>query len=253
MTNKPPTARELALRWGISRRVADEWRADGVPLESDDGTVAWFTGLDPNLQARKPPAFRKKIAAIRAAKKGPATVSPGDDAAYKAFEAKYESEENNDQTALAVLKKQQAFYLAKHRAASESDDEATASSAMKQIKELSSVIHDMELRAQKLGRDMGDLVPRKDLETPARFLGYHLLRCADAALTSLAKALTERDPSLPPPTAEEIVALGEPLFLRAVVFDPMQRATAGDNEAAPPAWLVDALRDGMTEVVEQTP
>ena len=52
-----------------------------------------------------------------------------------------------------------------------------------------------------LGRDMGDLVPRKDLETPARFLGYHLLRCADAALASLAKAITERDPALPP-TAE---------------------------------------------------
>jgi hypothetical protein len=38
--------------------------------------------------------------------------------------------------------------------------------------------------------------------------------------------------------------------LRAVVFDPMQRAIAGDNGAAPPAWLVEAMRAGLDEVVE---
>jgi len=118
------------------------------------------------------------------------------------------------------------------------------------LAKLEGVIHDGQLRAKKLGIEAGDLVPRKDLETPARFLGYHLLRCADAALSALAKAITERDPSLPPPTAEEIFALGEPLILRAVVFDPMQRAIAGDNGAAPPGWLVEALRAGLDEVVE---
>ena len=111
-------------------------------------------------------------------------------------------------------------------------------------------LHDAQLRAKKLGIDSGDLVRRDELERPAKFLGYHLLRCADAALGQLAKLLTERDPSLPPLTVGEVREMGEPLLLTALVLQPIAKAMEGDNGAAPPRWLVEAMKAGMEEVIE---
>ena len=231
---------ERAAYWNVSGRVMYKMLADGAPVDSDEGMRQWYASLSPDTQAKLTPAFRAKLVAGM-----PKGLS--NDADYKTFEAAYSP---NDQTVLADLKKQLAFYMFKHRSASEIGDGVGASEAMRQIKELSSVVHDSELRAQKLGRDLGDLVPRADLERPARFLAYHLMRCADGALAKLAKLITERDPKLPPITAPEIRQMGEPIMLTAFVFEPMDRAMLNDNSAAPPAWLVDAMRDGMTEVIE---
>ena len=118
------------------------------------------------------------------------------------------------------------------------------------LAKMEGTLHDAQLRAKKLGIDSGDLVRRDELERPARFLGYHLLRCADAALGQLARQLTERDPSLPPLTVGEVRAMGEPLLLTALVFQPLVKAMEGDNGAAPPRWLVEAMKAGMEEVVE---
>ncbi len=224
-----------------------KYRKAGYPVESDEGMRSWYAGLAPETQAKLTPEFRGEILKCGASSKPPGTLAT--DADYKTFEAAYKPEAG-DQTVLADLKKQLAFYMFKHRAASELNDGPGASEAMRQIKELASVVHDSELRAQKLGRDMGDLVPRKELEVPARFLGYHLLRCADAALSKLAKAITEREPNAPPITPEEVRRLGEPLLLTALVYDPMAKAMAGDNGAAPPDWLLAAMKDGLAEVVE---
>ena len=158
---------------------------------------------------------------------------------------------DNDPNVLADLKRQMAFFLHKHRQASEGNDSAGAAEAMRQITDLSSVIHDFEIRQQRLGRDLGDLVPRSELEHVARFIGLHLLRCADAAIASIAKVLTDRDPALPSPDAKEIRALIEPLLITNLVFQPIERAAAGTNSAAPPAWLVKALLEGRAEVVEE--
>ena len=215
---------------------------NGVPVDSDEEMRKWYASQTPDTQNKLTPEFREKI--IASMPKGEASSAD-----YREFEKTY-SEEKGDKTVLADLKKQLAFYMFRHRLASEKNDGVGASEAMRQIKELSSVVHDMELRSQKLGKDLGDLVPRVALEMPARFLAYHLLRCADGALWKLAKAITERDPKLPTITAPEIRALGEPLFLTALVFDPMERAMQADNGAAPPEWLVKAMKDGLSEVVE---
>ncbi len=51
-------------------------------------------------------------------------------------------------------------------------------------------------------------------------------------------------------TENEVRAIAEPLFLTAIVFQPMVRALEGDHPARPPSWLVAALRAGVDEVVE---
>lgn len=241
----PGYSKERAEHWAVDLRVMQKWIAAGVPVHDDAEMGRWYAGLSPDVQGKLTPAFRQKITGGR----GAVGKSIATDADYKTFEATY-SAEVGDQTVLADLKKQLAFYMFKHRAASELNDGVGASEAMRQIKELASVVHDSELRAQKLGKDLGDLVPRENLETPARFLGYHLLRCADAALNQLAKQMTERDPALPAMTAKEIRVMGEPLLLTALVFEPMKRAMEGDNGAAPPEWLLAALKAGLEEVVE---
>lgn len=238
----PGYAVERAKFWGVSLRVMTRLLSQGVPVDSMEAMRSWYASLPPDTQGKITAALREKIVGATG-KRGKS------DADYEAFIAGY-SEEQGDKTVLADLKKQLAFYMFKHRGASERNNGVGASEAMRQIKELASVVHDTELRAQKLGRDMGDLVPRADLERPARFLAYHLLRCADAALHKIAKDIAERDPKLPMITAPEIRLLGEPLLLTALVFDPMTRAMEGDNGAAPPEWLVKAMKDGLTEVVE---
>ena len=121
---------------------------------------------------------------------------------------------------------------------------------MRQIKELAGVIHDMELRAQKLGRDLGDLVPRSALEGPARQMAYQLMRCADAVVDQLGKALIGRDQSQPI-TVQEVKEIAEPILLNAYVLQPMVQASNGDNPGAPPPWLVSVMKEGINEVLEE--
>lgn len=234
--------KERAARWKCSIRVMQKLIKAKVPVHSDLEMGRWYGGLSPDQQEKMTPSMRAEIVAV-----GGGSTKPDKD--HKEFTALY-SEEAGEKTVLADLKRQLAFFLFRHKKAAKDNDGVKVSEALRQIKELASIVHDTEIRAHKLGRDMGDLVPRADLERPARFLAYHLLRCADAALAKLAKAIAERDPKLPAITAPEIRSLGEPLFLTALVFEPMERAMAGDNGAAPPEWLMKAMKEGMSEVVE---
>jgi hypothetical protein len=225
------------------------WLRKEVPVESTEKMIAWYAGLPGSHQSRLTPDFRKRVTELRI-ELAQGSKNPLSDPEFEAFEKSYSKGEINDQTALADLKKQFAFYQFKQRACSARKDEAGASAALNQLKDLGSVIHDMELRAQKLGRDLGDLVPRSDLETPARFIAYHLMRCADSSINELVKALTRADPTGAPLTPEEIRALIDPILLNAFVLQPIRRASTGENTSAPPPWLVAALEAGLAEVLE---
>jgi hypothetical protein len=245
---QPGFTKERAEFWRVSVRVMQLWINRGVPVESVEKMIAWYAGLPVAQQNRLTASFKARVTELRIAGSGGggAHVDPE----WASFEAEYSAGAVSDQTALAEMKKQAAFYSYKQRLCSQRNDHAGASASLNQLKDLSSVIHDMELRAQKLGRDLGDLVPRKTLEEPARFIGYHLLRCADAVLAEIAAALTTGDPTGARLTAEEITHRIEPILLNAYVLRPIERAAAGDNTAAPPDWLVAALRAGAAEVIE---
>ena len=231
-------------------RVMQLWLRKEVPVENVSKMVAWYAALPGAQQAKLTPAFRKRITEERIKLTASSDKSGAPDPEYAEFESSYSSGGINDQTALADLKKQFAFYQWKQRTCSQRKDEAGASAALNQLKDLGSVIHDIELRAQKLGRDLGDLVPRKTLESPARFIGMHLLRCADAAISEVIAALKVSDPTSAPLTPEEIQFRIEPILLNAFILQPIRRAAHGDNPAAPPDWLVAALEAGLAEVLE---
>jgi hypothetical protein len=240
--------KERATFWRVSDRVMQLWLNRSVPVDSVEKMIAWYAGLPAAQQNRLTATFKARVTELRLAsgRGSGALVDPE----WASFEAEYSTGSVSDQTALAEMKKQAAFYSYKQRLCSQRNDHAGASAALNQLKDLSSVIHDMELRAQKLGRDLGDLVPRKTLEEPARFIGYHLLRCADAVCAEISAALTQGDVTGARLTAEEIVQRIDPILLNAYVLRPIERAAAGDNTAAPPDWLVAALRAGAAEVIE---
>lgn len=234
--------------WRVSVRVAQQWIAKGVPVDDDAKMADWFAGLPAAKQARLTPQFRQRIAELQTEHDAGARRLA--EAELAEFNSTYKPGDVQEKSALADLKRQFAFFLFKQQKCAERGDKAGTAEAMTQVAQLSGVIHDMELRAQKLGKDLGDLVPRKTLEAPARHLGYHLLRCADAVCAEIVGALTRRDPSGPPLVAEEIRAAVEPILLNAYILQPLVRASHGDNPAAPPPWLVAAMRAGAAEVLE---
>jgi hypothetical protein len=221
------------------------WIKAGVPVDDTGRMVQWYAAQPLATQNKLTPEFRRRVTEIRLDAEG---GRPGFDPEWEDFEKAYSANKPGDKTELDELKKLAAFYRHKQLRCSQRNDYAGAAAALNQLKPLSDLIHDMELRTQKLGRDLGDLVPRKTLEGPARVMGYHLLRCADAAIAELVKALTVAGEPL---ASTEIAARIEPILLNALVLQPIVRASNGTNDAAPPAWLVSALRAGAADALEE--
>jgi hypothetical protein len=230
--------------------VMQMWLRDLVPVENTGKMIAWYAALPIAQQNKITPAFRQRVTELRLAADNASTDGALLDPEWQDFEKSYSTNKPGDQSELDELKKLAAFYRHKQLKCSQRKDDAGASAALNQLKPLSDLIHDMELRAQKLGRDLGDLVPRKTLEAPARFIGYHLLRCCSAAQAELVNALTVRDPTLAPLLPAEIAARIEPILLNVFVLQPIVRAAEGLNSAAPPDWLVAALRAGASDVLD---
>lgn len=225
-----------------------QWLAKSVPVDDLPKMIDWYAGLPAKKQSKLTPEFRHRVAELRIRQDTDSTVAAARELAE--FNAQYKPGEQQEQTALADLKRQFAFFLFKQQKCSERGDKAGTAEAMQQVAQLSGVIHDMELRAQKLGRDLGDLVPRKLLEKTAHFIGYNLLRCADALNAEIVTSLTRGDPGGARLTGEEIAARIDPILLNAYVLQPVVRASSGDNPAAPPDWLAASLRAGAAEVLE---
>lgn len=249
---------ERAKFWCVSVRVIQLWLKKFIPVDDPRKMIAWYATLPAKSQSKLTPSFRRRVTELRLQiDRAPASAVRGKslpgDPEFAAFEEQYTAGDSADKTTLADLKKQFGFYLFKQRACTARQDDAGASEAGRQLTALGGVIHDMELRAQKLGRDLGDLVPRRVLEDTARTIGYHLLRCADALLAELVTALTRCDPGGAPLGPAEVRAIAEPIVLDAAVLQPIVRASFGDNPAAPPDWLVAALRAGLADVLENVP
>lgn len=249
----PGYTRERAEFWRVSVRVMQLWLRRDLPVDSVEKMISWYAGLSSSRQSRLSASFRARVtelrlrAAANAGKKNSSSADPE----WADFERHYSANSPGDQTELAELKKLAAFYRHKMLLCSQRSDHAGASAAQNLHKDIASVIHDMELRAQKLGRDLGDLVPRSLMETTARHIGYHLLRCADSCLSELVRVLTVTDPAAAPLLPEEIRARVEPVLLNSHVLQPIRAAARAANPAAPPPWLVASLEAGLAEVLEE--
>lgn len=210
--------------------------------------LAWYAGMPAHRQSKLSAGFRRRLTEIQIRQNAGSGAAATSDIAE--FDRTYNPGAEQEKTALADLKRQFAFYLFKQRRASERGDKASATEATAQIKQLGDVIHDMELRSLKMGRDLQDLVPKTLLADTARFMAYHLFRAADSVIDEVIAALTRGDPAGARLGPEEIRSALEPILLNAYVLRPIERAALADNPAAPPQWLVASLRSGAAEVLE---
>jgi hypothetical protein len=241
-----------------------QWIKKEVPVDSDRKMIDWYAQLPAKSQSKLTTRFRRRITEVRLNTtnpvENPPTPSSGSAASqdqqdpdFAEFERQYSAGARADKTALADLKKQFQFFLYKQRVTTERNDQAAASECTRMLTQLGGLIHDMELRDQKLGRDLGDLVPRSTLENVARHIPYHLLRCVDTLIAEITAALTRRDPTGAPLTPGEIEAELEPILLDRAILQPIRRAAHGSNPAAPPDWLVRSLETGLSDILENPP
>ncbi len=119
------------------------------------------------------------------------------------------------------------------------------------LRYLSGVIHDEELRAQRLGREIGDIIPRADYERQLRAIAYWLVRSVDDAKAALAPRLAAAS-ATGPLFRQEVDAILEPVLLTTRVLEPLRRAAdlpAGTGAALPP-WALAAMRAAMRAVLD---
>lgn len=239
---------DRALFWGCKSQQMYRMITDGVPVDDVKEMLKWHSALTSKAKRMLTPAFRVRLNEERSKLEG---VLPGiaDTAAEEAeFEKGYKPGIEDDQDNLAELKREQAFYLFRMKKARLRNDYSAEEDAAKQYRMFSDLLHDCELRAKKLGKDMSDLVPRGILEHHGRFIAYHLLRCADGAIEDIVSVMAQMGCALP---AAHIRNALEPILLSSDYLEPYYRASEGDNQAAPPPWLVAAFKSGAADVLEQ--
>jgi hypothetical protein len=246
-----------------------------APVDSVDAMIAWFVALPSARQTKLSPGLRRRITALRmerdraatSASHSPSSPSsappplpgtPGTPAADPYWSAFQRERATRGTTAPAsaedsltrtrLLRDYAQFKL---EAAQSANDLAAASDAAALFKLNSDIIHDEELRAQKLGREIGDIIPRADYERQLRALAYWLVRTVDDAKATLAPRLAAAS-ATGPLFRQEVDAILEPVLLTTRVLDPLRRSAdlpPGTGAALPP-WALNALRTALASCLE---
>lgn len=280
-------AADVASFWCVHLRTAQRWlaepgRAKSPPtpplaaLEDPQAMVAWFCRLPSASQSKSTATFRARIDAFRIAlergqpiEKPPGrsseTESPADPATprnpsftdpdYEAFLAERAARaatkgpgDGPAHRTLDSLKLRFDFAdykigLAQSRGLHAEVREWTDTAAR-----LAGVIHDEELRADKLGRELGDTLPRVEVERILRALPFWTLRAIDDLLATLCPAIAARSAS--PLFPEEVRQLIEPHLISAHLLAPYVRASQVNAGTALPTWAVAALRSSLAATLE---
>lgn len=258
----------VAERWCVDVRTAQRWLArqgQHTPppgaVDSDDAMLAWVASLPSAIQAKLSSRFRARIASLRIQRErhggppptlpaGAAGATPSSlDPDYAEFLAKHGESPARDSSLLADLKLQAAFAVFKLQRAQARGDLGAVKDATETLRYISGVIHDEELRAQKLGREIGDILPRAEAERILRALPYWLLRSVDELLADVCKRLAAASAS-GPLFIEEIRQLLEPALLSHRVLAPFARAAQINAGTTLPRWAVDAMRESLAATLE---
>jgi hypothetical protein len=234
------TAPEIAQRWAVSLRTAQQWRKTNVPAHDEAEMVAWYRSHSPASQKRFDARFRAKIGEARVRLKidVPAKqAAPGATAAPR-----------TDQQVLTELKRLRDVAISRLSSATESSDMASIAEQTRQIEHLSAVVHDEELRAHKLGRELGEIMERGEVERFVRSEKWWRLRGIDHALASVIPKLIAAGAAAPL-TRDSIVNVLEPALLDETLVKPMEGALRGKGMALP-EWFVAIQREALGDLIE---
>jgi hypothetical protein len=231
--------------------------------------LAWVASLPSAIQAKLSPAFRAEVTRMRIAiERGATPSAPTDqrgsaspsissgpardsiDSDWAEFQRTHASDgaAPRESTLLADLKLQAAVALFKLQRAQARGDTAAVKDATENLRYVSGVVHDEELRAQKLGREVGDILPRAEAARLLRALPYWLMRGVDDLLATLCPALARA--SSQPLYEEEIRAILEPHLLTTRVIEPFERASRINAGTTLPPWAIDEMRTAAATYIE---
>lgn len=256
--------KERAKFWGVSVRVMQKMLTARPPWPVDDvpAMLRRVASMPAASQRKLTKSFRRRVDEIRVAQAQNPSGAPGAattpghiptdslaDPDYAEFLRTHAQTPSRDGDILAALKTRRAFAAYKLELAQSRGDLAAVKDATEQLRYISGVIYDEETLAQKLGREIGDQLPRAEVERLARALAYWSLRCTDEILVATCKPLADASAS-GPLFPEEVRTLLEPVLLSARVFTPLVRALKSPTALALPAWLVDAHRAALADVIE---
>lgn len=242
---------ERANFWAVSLRTMQKMLAENPPWPVDDteAMVRRVYAMPSASQGKLTKSFRRRIDELRLDREragGDLFITDPD---YRAFEQSHAAADSKESDSLADLKRQRAFAIFKLQRAQARGDLPAVKDSTESLRYISGVIHDEELRAQKLNREIGDTLPRSDAERISRAIGYWLMRGVDDLLATTTKriaAATGSGPLFP----EEVRAILEPELLASRVLAPMTRATQITAGATLPRWCVDAMRGSLAATLE---
>ena len=269
---------QRAAFWRVDLRTIQRWVARTPPLPVDDpaAMLAWVASQSSATQSKLSAAFRRRIDELRleAARGSAAPVPAGsstppeqaaplsqtdpDRAAFLAARATSPTSSGTGNTSTAAgttflrdLIQERDFAIFKLQRANSTNNLPVIKDTTEAITRLSGVIHDEELRAQKLGREIGDIIPRADYERQLRALAWWLVRCVDDTKAALAPRLAAAS-STGPLYRQEVEAILEPVLLTTRVLEPLRRSVdlAPGTGAALPPWALAALRTSLAAALE---
>jgi hypothetical protein len=250
MTKGQHTA-ERAKFWGVSLRTMQKMLAENPawPVDDAEAMVRRFYALPSASQAKFTRGFRRRVDEVRLEREragGDLFITDPD---YRAFEKAHAAAESRESDTLADLKRQRDYAIFKLQRAQARGDLPAVKDSTESLRYIAGVIHDEELRAQKLNREIGDTIPRAEAERVSRAIGYWLVRGCDdflAATTKRIAAASASGPLFP----EEVRHIIEPELLGTRLLAPLARAAHVSAGATLPRWFVDALRAGVTATLD---
>jgi hypothetical protein len=251
-TTAPATLAELADRYQVSSKTITRWRQRGAPLRDPARLAIWASA-----QQRPPAGLIARLLELREGEGSepranqPQLGKPDPDWADFVTVARTEPGKESKASLDALVKAREfaAYKLAK---ASEAGDRPSQRFYADLLSKLAGTIHDAELRALKMGRDLGESYSAEDVKRLGRAIGFWLMQGADSLITQAAKELAEAAAAAPL-DREAVRRVMDPLVISERVVAPMVRATKMEAGVSLPKVFVESLRAGLDAVVEQTP
>jgi len=261
-------AKKWAPEWGVSENLCRSLHSRGCPFQDGPAAVlAWFDAKEDRAKQRMHPHFKAKCEEVRAnlgasgalpavgatVSVAVANAEPQNDADYAEFAQAQPALEAKagDTGTLEKLKRFREFALFKISKAQLKGDTKAIKDYTQQAMHFSSVIHDEELRAHRLGRELGEIIQRNEVEGFLYALAYWQLRCVDEYTATIIPKLIAAGTGKPL-DRDAIVEIVEPPLLDARIVKPMERATKTTAGTALPPWFLACIEEAMNRTVERT-
>ena len=238
----PTTQAEQAQFYRVAERTLKGWRGQGAPLHSVEEMAVWMKRLQ-----RAPKGFIARMRELTGA--SVPDVLEGEEISYKVFLEQYADKQRSDGDTVEQLKQLRAFQLFKLERAQEGNDLNAADDCAKMLKHLSAIIDDEELRAHRLGRELGEIIQRGEVVGYIHALTYWQLRCVDEFLGMIVPKLIEAA-AAKPLDRDAILGIVEPPLLDARITKPIERAVSSTGAAALPKWFLESVQESVDRVIE---